>query len=180
MRISWRVLAILWALGSTGGSLASPQANVESADCTSYLNAPIPKYKVAVKYRTDLRPMLILQISISKETFNREDLLALACGLGRKFHKEDDLSVRIFDSQKAAKQYDETGEGVSTDTYFSYRAEYGFLRESRNHSLRWRPSRSDRYTWVEIFLGEPPPKAAQPTRHRLPATSAGGRVAHPR
>lgn len=64
-----------------------------------------PKYRIGRVRRDVLNnmPILLLQISIAPEHFNRRDMTALAHQLNQEFCKEKQLNVAICDDYRAAK-----------------------------------------------------------------------------
>jgi hypothetical protein len=133
----------------------------EQVKCEDYASRPAPNYQIARLERADMGPMLTLYISISPGDFNRENLLALSCKLGRTYSNEEILGVWIFDSFESAKWYtpigDVRGKAAKAGPVL---AVYGFSRDKPiiHHSLYWWPTPSDRYHPIEIDLGEAPAK----------------------
>jgi hypothetical protein len=134
------------------------QHSNESATCDSYLNQGVPKFHVERKFRTDLRPGLVLFVSVAPSDIHRERLLILSCPLGRKHAAESALYVWIFDSRAGGQRYNSGGEGNDEETTRSRRGLYGFSREGGkgNQSLDWWPDRSAQDRLVHVDLGEPP------------------------
>lgn len=63
-----------------------------------------PKYRIGYKWRTKENPsILVVQISINPDHFNREDMIALAQQLNKDFRREPKLNVAVCDEYQAAK-----------------------------------------------------------------------------
>ena len=138
------------------------QGKSEKDTCDRYTSQPIPKFRVARKYRTEPDPGLSLFVSISPSAFQRDKLLALVCDLGRRHAEEESLYVFVLDSYKAASQYI-VGEGQDRETMLSPVVSYRFRRNdgTGHQSLDWLSDRYDDSTSVHIDLGEPPPRPAK-------------------
>src|SRR5579862_9101400 len=83
----------------------------ESEDCGRYLSKPVPKFNVAKRYRSPIDGSLVLFGSVSPAQSDREDLVALACNLGRVHSAENQLFVWILNDFQAAKRFNPSGEG---------------------------------------------------------------------
>ena len=153
--------AIAFVLAVPSGGAAQ---KVEEKDyCERYLKHEVPRFRVARKHRTEIKPGLVLFVSIAPSDVERDKLVALACKLGRDYANEEALYVWILDSYKAARRYSPQGEGNDRTTNLSFRASYGFFCDSGKceHSLDWWPDPLDRSRWVHIDLGEPPERGSR-------------------
>ncbi len=129
--------------------------------CNDFAKLPAPKINVARLVRTDPTlgsPMLIIHASIANHNLDERHLIILACHLREKYSAEKQLVLRIFDEHKAAKEFNDTGEGNSQAMRASWRVYYTFDRKTNQELLEWRPDRVDRDKWVTIYL-ESLPKA---------------------
>jgi hypothetical protein len=157
-----RSLLVSVVLFAWAPSLAA-QGTSEKDSCDRYTSQPIPKFRVAKKFRNEPKPGLSLFISISPSAFQRDKLLALVCDLGRRHAKEESLFVFVLNSYKAASQYNGSGEGEDYETMTSPLVFYAFLRHdgTGNQSMAWSPDRYNASTRIHIDLGEPPPRPAK-------------------
>ena len=96
--------------------------------------------------------MLVIHASMDKKYFNESDLVTIACQMRREYAHEKEFLLRIFDNYNAARRYNSQGEGNSRATADSFRAEYGFSRETKHQQLRWRPSFEIPEKWVDIVF----------------------------
>lgn len=159
-------------LGATIGTILlmlpsqSSQEIRSKETCQSDQKHAAPRYRVAKKYRTDLKPGLVMFVSVAPSEIDRDKLIALACELGRKYLNEDRLSVWILDSYRAARRFHPQGEGNDRQTNLSRRALFGFSRENGDgeQSLEWWPDPIDRNRRVHIDLGDAPRKEAEHRR----------------
>lgn len=141
-----------------GGPQTGNRDSAERDDCQADHGA-VPRYRAAGRYRTDIKPGLVLFVSINPADVTRDKLIALVCKLGIDHAKEEVLRVHIFDSSRAAKKFDPLEEGNDRRTNLSYRADYSFARSAEfahGQFLNWRPDRDDFEHWVHIDLGPPP------------------------
>lgn len=141
------------------GSLAEArQGAQEKESCQTYIKHSVPRFRVAKKYRTELKPGLVLFVSVASEDFKQDDLIALGCLLGKTNSKEEALYAWIFDSDHAASHYHPPGEGNDRQTNLAHRALYGFSRQKgeEGQSLDWWPEPLDRSRTIHINLGAPP------------------------
>lgn len=140
---------------------------LEGTSCEDYLTQRPPKIRIARKFRTSIGPMLVIHASIAPKDLNEHQLVTLVCHLEREYATEEEVLVRLFDNLKAAKNFNDIGEGNSGATHSSFRAEYGFDRHSGDQSLRWRPYSEprDRDNWTPINIGGLPPHT-QPQQKR--------------
>lgn len=116
-------------------------------DCESLTDVKPPPYRVARKYRTGLG-LLVIQASMKEKLFKRDELLALACSLERKYSQERTVGVRLFVSHKAAKDYDPTGQFTRSVP----RAQILFDREKGTYGLEWRPEAAGEWKWINISI----------------------------
>jgi hypothetical protein len=122
--------------------------------CADRLNLAAPKLRVAVKSRTPLGSMLVIQASLDTKYLDENDLVTIACQMQKRYGHEKEFLLRIFDNYDAAKRYNSQGEGNSRATADSFRAEYSFSSKTNAQELRWRPSSDVPHKWVDIALEE--------------------------
>jgi hypothetical protein len=146
-----------------GAPSIAAQGKSEKDTCDRYTSQPIPKFRVAKKYRNEPKPGLTLFVSISPSAFQRDKLLALVCDLGRRHAEEESLFVFVLNSYKAASQYNASGEGEDYETMISPLVLYAFLRRdgTGNQGMDWYPDRDNASTSIHVDLGEPPPRPAK-------------------
>lgn len=120
-----------------------------------------PKYKLALTMKSDLSPVLFVNVTISKKHVNRHDLLGLAEKQGRDFSNQQDIWVFVLDDHRAAKLYHP---GVLTDDPCwdecrkALRATYHFDRSKGEHyiELYLDPNDPEKRKPEKIELGPPP------------------------
>jgi hypothetical protein len=134
------------------------QVITEKDTCEHYLQAKAPKFTIVRKQRTNLKEgALFLYISIAPPDATRDNMLAVACSIGKNHADEKALFVYIFDNLHAAKRYNPQGEGNDKATISSYLGMYGFSREDANSFQGLDlpdPGNSRRLTHID--LGPPP------------------------
>jgi hypothetical protein len=118
-------------------------ARLESAECTPCENvspSSAGSYRVGLKYRNG-NGTLVLYISARIKRAKREQFLALACKLSRDFSSENDVSILIFDSEKASKRYQDPDAQHKDPNWRSYaksfKAFYTRKPEAKEHWIVW-------------------------------------------
>jgi hypothetical protein len=129
-----------------------------SEDCSNFAGKPVPKFRIEKTMRGDREPALIVYISISKKDIEREQIVTLACALGRAHSTEQTFVAWIFDDARAAKSYNPQGEGNSKETVRSLVASYGFSKGvgEHFHSVRLYVANGDDRSVTDIELLEMP------------------------
>lgn len=156
MRIISAVVLVLMIAGAFPGvSPGLAPQNGEKDTCDSFLKQEVPAFRIAKRYRTDLKLGIVLQISVAPSDIERDKLLALACKLGRKYGDKKSVYVWVCDSFQAAKRYNPQSEGNDSETMHSCRARYGLIVGTREESLDWRPDRNNPGRWIHIDLSRP-------------------------
>jgi hypothetical protein len=115
----------------------SAAQSVERDDCNRYLSDKTPDFRIAKRYRTDLKPGIVLQLSLAPSDATRDKLLTLACKLGRKYADNQDVYIWFMDSYRAAKLYNPQGEGNDSEAARSRRGYYALLKDTKEESLAW-------------------------------------------
>ena len=152
---------LLLAIGAclfVGAQACSAQTTNQTDSCSAYKTAQVPHYIVVKHWKTTLKPGLVLFVSIPPDQADRPRMVALSCELGRRYASEQSLYVVIFDSTKAAKLFNFSGEGNSNWMYAARKAIYGFTRgDNGTQSLDWAENPDRRNELIHIDLGPPPP-----------------------
>lgn len=138
---------------------AAQQREVQRDDCSRSAGLPVPSYHLAREWRGDIKPLLVLFISVNTRDVNQDGLVALACAVGKKYAAEQNLSAWILDNSHAAKIYNPAHEGNTAEAERSLRATYGFSRKDHSQTLDWRPDPKQPNKWIHIDLGRPPAPA---------------------
>jgi hypothetical protein len=126
-------LSIITILCPPSVRSAGAQAITEKDTCQQYLQAKAPKFTIVRKQRTNLKEgALFLYVSIARPDAIRDNMLAVACAIGKNHADEKALFVYIFDNSHAAKRYNPQGEGNDKAAISSYLGMYGFSREDAN------------------------------------------------
>jgi len=158
---------VAWAPVPQQSVAVSQSQSGQQASCSEARGVKVPKFRVARKFRGDVRPGLFLYISLSPSDFSPDKLIALACKLGEDHAAEESLFVWIFDSYRAAKRFDLVRGGPDRATNFAYRGGYSFSRRqgaAYGQSLDWRPDPNDLHRSERIDLGSPPAPPPQVQR----------------
>ncbi len=143
--------ALLFVSSTCGG-----QERTETVSCRAYSSMATPRFRIAKKYRADLKPGLSLFVSISPSDYAHDKLLALVCKLAKVYANEPAFFLRVFDSYSGAKRFNPQGEGNDDNAVKSFLAWYAFNGETEEQSFAWRPDPADMERWVTINLGKLP------------------------
>lgn len=148
----------LWLLACP--NCGAQEREIQKEDCATFASAPVPKYHIRHRYHAGIKPMLFLFVSVDPSDISRDDVIALACHIGKKYSAEQALGLWILDDSHAAKVYAPAHEGNSGKTERALRATYefyrDFFREKDSQFLDWRPDPNDRSRWIHIDLGKAP------------------------
>ena len=144
------------ALGLFHRGFKAQERESQKESCANFATVPIPPYRLVRQWRTDLKPMPVVFVSVKPNDVSRDSMIALGCRIGGKYSSEHSLDVYILDNRKAAKIYSPAQEGNSGKTEKSLRALYEFSRENDHQWLDWRPDPNRPSKWVRIDLGKAP------------------------
>jgi hypothetical protein len=151
------ILACVLICGQRGYA-ATPQIHQESDTCNRYGTQPVIPYHIARKEKIKENEILLLNVSIDPKDMDRNNLLALACALGKGYPREAALAVYIFDNNHFAKSFDPEGERNSGGTYRSICGLYRFVRTGQvtGQEMFLRSDPKSPYFDTRIDLGPPP------------------------
>ncbi len=142
--------------GSSYAHSESQERETQKESCANFASIPIPRYRLGRQWRTDVKPMPVLFISVKPRDVSRDSVISLGCRIGEEYSSEQSLDLYILDDQHSAKIYSPAHEGNTGKTERSLRAIYEFSREKDYQWIDWRPDPNQASKWIHIDLGKAP------------------------
>ena len=123
--------------------------------CRTTTGPETPKYRLGKVKRMalDAETVLVLQISVASEQFNKEDMTALAGRLTKEFCHEKRLSVAITDRYDAAKSGDLIPDLLRGTPNPALRGAFNLDRETGKSSASFSTQRGRPLDEVHLDLG---------------------------